>query len=409
MTFKQDKKTSKEETKKIIYIISWILLLILNIFLLIDFYIVGTIIGFWVFFIFSVGSLRRQDFHMRFLKIQIIVLFLFILLNPNPVYWSEQISRRWMDNRTKLIEPNHSYLPNVNNSFQSWFSDQNGYDFKDETNFETQVRTIDEYIRNEIFIYTLDPGNYGGYMDHIPSMNQIIASKDGEGYLHDDCDGISIFTASFLIYLGFNNTYISEVTYHYHVMVFEEDIDPKTEEGYLSGISLYRGRVMAPPKSDKVSYYLFNQTEMFIPPTRPLYLSILEITCGGSMWMYDVTELFNGKLFGLPPLIGIIPSYIVMGILIYAISLLAVKGLMIFVEIGITQRKRAEIIPRNKLKRKKNIFIIGTILFSTLFLCNIFSNMQLSSTISLTLINNPILISMLSLILYRMNKKNLEC
>lgn len=359
-----------------------------DILLLVDFYIVGTLMGIAVLLIFMIGTLRRGKFAIRFSKIWIVVFFMFIILNPNPIYWGTQISRRWMDNRLNLIEPDHPALIDANSTFQTWFQAENGYSFDEETEFESAVRAVDEYVRTELFVYTLDQVNYGGYMDHIASMDEIVASKDADGKYHDDCDGISLFTASLLIYLGINNTYISEVTYHYHVMVYEDGVNPKNESGYLSGITLYRGRVMAPPKPDKVSYYMFNETDIFIPPTRPLYLSVLEIFTDGNVWKFDISQLFSGELFGLPSSIGHIPSDLIMHLFILIIMMLAGLGIVLFVQAGINDGFESSQ-PRNA--GRKYGLLYGFALFAVFFVSNLLVNVELATGYPLALLCNPIL------------------
>lgn len=388
-----EKRLSPKEKKLLIV---GIIFMVLDIILLIDFYIVGTIMGISVLIVFVVGTVKRGDFIVTFSKAWIVLFCMFIILNPNPVHWGTQFQRRWMENRLDLIEPDHPSLPDTNSTFQSWFLSENGINFDDESDFETKVRGVDTYVREELFVYTLDQFNYGGYMDHIASMDEIITSKDGDGKYHDDCDGISVFTASFLIYLGFNNTYISEVTYHYHVMVYQDGINPKTESGYLSGITLYRGRVMAPPKPDKISYYMFNQTDIFIPPTRPLLGSVIEIFLDGNVWKYDISELFSGELLGLPSLIGSTASTIIMHTLLAIIMILASFGLLIYTQAGINEKLKSDM-PKNA--GKKNGLVMGLILFGTLFICNLLVFIEVRTGYALSMLCNPILCVTLIMIL----------
>jgi hypothetical protein len=242
--------------------------------LLIDFYIVGTTIGASVWIVVLVGTQRRSRAAVRFLKSLLVLVVLFVAMNPSPRWWVPQFQRRWLDNRTQLINPMHPIMEDLNAGFRLWHQQEHGVDFDDVIDFETRVRAVDVYIRQQRFHYQYDQLTYGGTFDHLPTIDEILATEDDNGLWRDDCDGISLITCSFLLYLGYN-AYISEVTYHYHTMVFRPEDDPKTAEGYLNGVSLYRGRVLA--DNDKQSYYLFNQTELFIPPTRPLAQSIVEI------------------------------------------------------------------------------------------------------------------------------------
>ena len=71
---------------------------VIDIILLIDYFIVGTVIGISAILIFVIATLRKRDIILRFSKITLIVFFLFILLNPAPQHWVSQFNRRWMDN-----------------------------------------------------------------------------------------------------------------------------------------------------------------------------------------------------------------------------------------------------------------------------------------------------------------------
>jgi hypothetical protein len=345
-----------------------ICLLIFILILLIDYYIVGSVIGASIMIVGALGTWRKPRIETRIIKLSIVMIAFFVLTNPAPQYWLTQFERRWMDNRTKLIEPNHPIMNSINASFQNWYLNRTGYEFAQETDFEKQVRAVDEYIRLERFHYQYDQDTYQGYYDHLPTIDEILQSEDSEGKWRDDCDGISIMTASFLIYLGFKNTYISEVTYHYHTMVFRDGDDPKTIEGYYRGISLYRGLNMQ--ENDKISYYLFNQTEVFVPPARPLPISIGEILVDGSFWKYEFVWIFDGEMTGMPLWVNII--------LMFAISQVMGIGLVAYTHAGLTSKLQS-----SNLKRKQGtqlsliagfslfiMFIINYLIVEFAFLCN---------------------------------------
>ncbi len=359
--------TMERKTEKILWLIA-IILVIFILVLLVDYYIVGSVIGASIMIVGAIGTWRKRRLERRIIKLVIVLIAFFILTNPAPQFWLSQFERRWMNNRTKLIEPNHPVMNSINGSFHQWFFNRTGYEFAQETDFEKQVRAVDEYIRLERFHYQYDQDTYNGYYDHLPTIDEILQSEDSEGKWRDDCDGISIMTASFLIYLGFKNTYISEVAYHYHTMVFHDGDDPKTIEGYYRGISLYRGLNMQ--ENDKISYYLFNQTEVFIPPARPLVVSLGEILVDGSFWKYEFVWIFNGQMTGMPLWANIL--------LILIISQLMGIGLVAYTHAGVSSKLKS-----SNLKRRQGtqlsliagfslfaMFIINYLLVDIAFLCN---------------------------------------
>ena len=373
-------------------IIITIPLTILIVVLLIDYYIVGSVIGLSFLFVGMIGMCRKEKFLIRFTKVLIVLLLFFILTNPAPQYWTSQFYRRWGDNRTELIEPNHPIMPSINSSFQNWFELENGFNFEQETDFEHGVRSIDEYIRLHRFNYTYDQIQYHGYYDHISTIDEILESEDDLGLWHDDCDGISILTTSFLIYLGYTGVYISEVEYHYHTMVFQEGNDPKTIEGYNNGISLYRGLAMQ--ENDKISYYLFNQTEIFIPPSRPLLLSIGEILTDGSFWKFEFYEIFTGVLTGLPMIINFI--------IMLAAALLIGSALTIYSHIGITYRLKSNLRKNEGFK----MCLLTSILLYGMFCINfLIARISNNGHQDISFLCNPILMISFIIVLFILDKK----
>ena len=283
-------------------------------------------------------------------------------------------------------------MPSINASFQVWFENRNGYTFNEDMDFEHKVREVDRYMLWELFDYTLDQVQYLGYLDYLPTIDEILATNDSEGYLHDDCDGISIMTTSFLIYLGFQNCYISEVTYHYHTIVYQDGDDPKTLEGYPKGISLYITDALE--INDKQSYYMFNQTEVFIPPNRPLFNSILEILVDGSVWQKDITDLFDGSLLELDPIL----NYIV----ILAISILLGGGMIFYAQWGVRDKTKTRL---PKFYGMKYTIAFGIIIFAMMFINNQITLLDMEVGMSLFLPCNPILMITLASLLLIANKK----
>jgi hypothetical protein len=403
---KATKQNSKPELK---WLIIGLICLIFDIIMIIDFYIVGSVAIVTVIIILIAGTMSKTKRTIRFSKIWITIAIMMLFVNP-PQSWTPQFTRRWGDNRTDLINPKHSFMTELNSSFQQWFDGKYNKSFNQEMDFEIQVRAVDIFIREVIFIYTLDQYNYPWSIDHLPTIDEILATTDDEGKLHDDCDGISIITTSFLINLGFLNTYISEVTYHYHTMVFQEGIDPKTKEGYKQGISLYKGRVLV--DNDKQSYYLFNQTEIFVPEGRPIYKSVFEIYTDGNVWKFDITELYSGEITGLPVFLNYAGIYVLfLGVSAFLISWVQMGLIKKVGKKDKAMKKHEESKSKEKKREKlKLLFLIGTILYFALTLNNIIAMGALSGYQNWTFLCNPILsiafVISISLINRKLEKKS---
>ncbi len=350
--------------------------LVIDILMIYDWFIVGSMIFGSAFLILVLSTMRKNHWPIRFARITIFTSLLFLLANPVPTQWGPQFYRHWGDNRTELIEPDHPIMPELNQSFQIWFVERNEFSFSEDTNFEHQVREVDRYIRWERFNYTLDHLSWYVF-DHLATIDEIIGTEDEEGKWHDDCDGISTITASFLIFLGFSNTYISEVTYHYHTMVYPEDVNPRTEEGYFQGIALYRSGAM---EGDHESYYMWNQTDMFIPGGRPLWKSMGEIFTDGNAWEREMVDLFEGFYTGMP-LWGNI-------ILVYIISFLAGALCCSFVQLGINPKLQSGY---KKHHGKKYAAFLGLIIFFGFTFGYLIAWLSIHKGMDLTYLCNPIL------------------
>jgi len=223
------------------------------------------------------GTLRRHEIWKRLNRLAVIFFVIFVLLFPNVMRWPEQIARRLPGGRQALLEPTHPYFKDtLNQSFHDWYLAKNGKSFEAETDFKVKMLEVDYYIRRVKMEYVYDLMNPLYLLDdHLPTVSEILASDtDGDGKWEDDCDGMTILTASFLIFLGYN-AFISEVEFHWQTIVFPWNVDPRTVEGYLSGVALY----MSSP-DELVSFYLFNQTEMFIPPTRTIWHGVWDNIAG---------------------------------------------------------------------------------------------------------------------------------
>ncbi len=249
--------------KKIFLCVGLPLLIFLG-FIMATFYMILTVFAGIILAALIGGTLRRDRVWKRLTRLAVLFFMVFVILFPNVTRWPEQIARRLPGGRQALIEPTYPGFPELNASFHSWHVWKYGDTFESVTDFENQTRHVDEYIRRNRTQYTFDYTN-PLYMlnDHLPTVDQVFHSNDTVGGVwHDDCDGMTVVTASFLIFLGYN-AFISETYFHWQTIVFPAGANPHTVEGYNQGIVLYRIN----PNELTLSFYLFNKTDMFIAPT----------------------------------------------------------------------------------------------------------------------------------------------
>ncbi|MBD3351699.1 MAG: hypothetical protein GF364_09465 [Candidatus Lokiarchaeota archaeon] len=218
-----------------------------------------------------IGTFGRDNGVKRLTRaLTIITIFLFVFY-PNIPKWSSQFARRLPGGRNSLIEPDHPNFPELNDTFREWHLDRYGYAFDLLDDLETEVKRVDYFIRWNVTEYEYDMFSPYLMVDHLPTVSEIFASDfDGDGRLEDDCDGQTILTASFLLFLGYEQVFISEIDFHWHTIVFPSHVDPLTPEGYDDAIFLYYWGSFA-------SFYIFNQTDTFIPPGRSLGQSLWDI------------------------------------------------------------------------------------------------------------------------------------
>ncbi len=249
--------------KKIFLCVGLPLLVFLG-FIMVNFYMILTVFAGIILAALIGGTLRRDRIWKRLTRLSVIFFMVFVILFPNVTRWPEQIARRLPGGRQALIEPTYSGFPALNVSFHEYYLWKTGIPFESAPSFENATDMVDRYIRTNRTVYTFDYTN-PLYMlnDHLPTVDQVFHSNfTNGGVWHDDCDGMTIVTASFLIYLGYN-AFISETYFHWQTIVFPAGADPNTVVGYKQGHVLYRIN----PDELNLSFYLFNQTEMLIAPT----------------------------------------------------------------------------------------------------------------------------------------------
>lgn len=242
-------------------------------FIIATWFMILTILALLIFGLVFGGTMGRNHPYRKANRAVLIVFLVFVGLNLNVTQWPSQIARRLPGGRNALLEPDHASFPQLNQTFHEWHPwYYDGIEFDDWNTTRQEVEAVDDFIRRNITEYQYDL--YPPYLmaDHLPTIDQIMqADADGDGRYEDDCDGMTIFTASFLLFLGYN-AFVSEVYFHWHTIVFPAGADPHTVAGYEAGIPLYASRLE--------SFYIFNQTEMFVPPTRTVWDGIIDNLLG---------------------------------------------------------------------------------------------------------------------------------
>jgi len=259
------------------------------------------------------GLLRKSKFWLSITKIGLFTVIIYLFMFYNLAHFPSQFARRMPGERQNLLQPNHDLVIEFKEDFFNWHLDTYGVSFESlsedtRDDLELKLNRLDYYVRRVRFEYTYDTNAPYYFYDHLPTIDEIFKSdSDGDGFLQDDCDGITILTVSLLLNMGYN-AWVIECEYHYYTKVFPEGADPKTEEGYEQSIDLYNSK-------GKLAYMIFNDEELFIPPTRPVLLSVYEIFMGTTMWDNYFLGFFNGKYFQIPFFTVIILSYVILFLL----------------------------------------------------------------------------------------------
>ncbi len=258
--------------KKIFLCLSLPLLIFIG-FIMATFYMILTVLAGMILGALIGGTMRRDRIWRRLNRLAVILFLVFFMLFPNVTRWPEQIGRRLPGGRQSLLEPTYAAFPALNASFHEYYLWKTAIPFESAPDLENETRSVDEYIRQNRTKYIFDYTNPAYLLnDHLPTVDEVFHSDlNGDGFWEDDCDGISIVTASFLIFLGYN-AFISETHFHWQTIVFPEGADPRIEEGYRTGIVLYRIN----QDELNLSFYLFNETDIFIAPTLTVWDGIWE-------------------------------------------------------------------------------------------------------------------------------------
>lgn len=274
--------------------------------------------------IFFMSLIRKEQIWLRLTKIGFLTFIIYLIMFINVSHLPNQFARRLPGGRQALLEPNNSHVLEFKQDFYEWHLIKYGKNYEDlleTTNdeLELKLKRVDYYIRTQRVDYEYDISAPYYYYDHFPTIDEIFASDiDGDGYLQDDCDGITFLTVSLLLNMGYN-AWVVEVEFHYHTMVFRESVDPKTKEGFEQGIKLYNSR-------NKPPYLLFNQEEMIIPPTHSILMSFIDVYTGSSMYESYLQRFIDGDYFNLNFSVMLIILYILMVIIAGLINLFTKAG-----------------------------------------------------------------------------------
>ncbi|MHA1734037.1 MAG: hypothetical protein ACTSU5_19015 [Promethearchaeota archaeon] len=233
-------------------------------FVVVTFYVILTVYAALVLCALAGGTLRKRKFVRRVNRLVLVTFFVFVAFFPNVALWPQQFQRRLPGGRNALIEADHPSFPGLNASFHQWHRERYSREFEDWRDFRSEVRAVHAYVMSRTD-YTFDLFNPLYVLeDHLPTVSEVLASDyDGDGEWEDDCDGITVVEVSFLRFLGYN-AFSSELSFHWHPIVFPPGAEPRTASGYEAGVLLYTSE-------PKRSYYIFNETDLFVPPTRSVW------------------------------------------------------------------------------------------------------------------------------------------
>lgn len=277
-------------------------------FILINFYILFTAFYLIVLVVFLLGHFRKKDSYFRLTKIGLLMVIIFFVNFYNISRIPSQMQVHSPGGRTSLIEPENPHMVELEQDFHNWHKKKHNQSFLsvDESSYEkleAKLQRVHYYIYYYRMEYTPDSEAPYHTSDYIANIDEIFQSDtDGDGRLQDDCDGISLVTATLLIRLGYN-AFIAECIGHWNTIIFPQGINPKTKEGFNQGIHLYNwwGRP---------TFYMFNQSEVLIPPERPVYKSIGDVFFDERTYKYDFLDFFKGRYIDLPVYILLLLAYV---------------------------------------------------------------------------------------------------
>ncbi len=327
------------------------------------FYILFTSFYLMALAVLAIGLLKKKNLSKLFIKVMVLMVIIFFVNFYNVGHIPNQFARHSLGGRQRLLEPKNENIEKLKVQFYAWYLDTYNESFdslsdNDEGELEIKLARLDDYVLTEIFEYTSDGEAPYYTSDYVATIDEIFKSDtDHDGLLQDDCDGISLVTASLLLNLGYN-TFIAECLSHWNSIVFPKGADPKTLEGFEKGIHLYNWW-------ERPSYYIFNETEVIIPPGRPIALTLFELYTDASVYEYDYLMFFYGGYIDLPLFLLLIIGY---GIL-YLVSLLLyyITKLGLLEGEGIRIKKLKWFFSKHAFKTSLKVSLIGIFAAIVLF------------------------------------------
>lgn len=317
--------------KKIFFVIGLPCFLFV-LYILFTFYILFTAFYLIVLVILFLGHFRKKEGYMRLTKASIIMVIVFFVNFYNFSLIPSQLRMHSPGGRENLIEPENDHIEELKQDFFEWHQEKYNISFPsvEETSskeLNRKLQRVHYYIYSFRMEYTPDSDAPYHTGDHIASIDEIFRSDtDGDGRLQDDCDGITLVTVSLLINLGYN-AFIAECIGHWHTIVFPEGVNLETEEGFEKGLHLYNSW-------GRPTFYMFNQSEILIPPDRPVYQSIADVFFDERTYTHDYLDFFRGQYLDLPIYLLILVGY--------ALIFLAVAIIFYIVKFGIDKKQRIQ-------------------------------------------------------------------
>ena len=267
-------------------------------FIFLSFYLLFASFYLLALIVLALGFAKRERAWGRATKVSVLMVILFFVQFYNFSTLPGQFQRHLPGGRQALINENDPRLETYHESFLAWHQYTHGVDFdalsdEDPETLRLKMKRVDHWIYYWVFEYTSDIDGPNPSFEHVANLDEIFNSDtDDDGLLEDDCDGITVFTVSLLIHMGYN-AYVSECLGHWNSIVFPEGTDPHTPEGFEQGIHLYNSW-------DRPSYYVFNDEELFTPPGRPFIVSLWELFLEGRTYDSDYLDYFRGHYLDLP-------------------------------------------------------------------------------------------------------------
>lgn len=174
-------------------------------------------------------------------KLSLVCFFIIFLFYPNPLVWPSQIKNHI--NLSRVFDPNDPLVQQLNSTDPGFLWDylskpEHGNVtpslFYNSLTDDERLTNMTNFIIDEIIIYEEVMGHYF-VLDYLPTVREAIS--EGRG----DCKARTVTMVSFFMYMGYNQVYAVEDTFHTYTCVF-----------------------LAPNKTDPHYYYARGRTDFMI-------------------------------------------------------------------------------------------------------------------------------------------------